>query len=319
MAEILLSDLTETSLTGNGVFDGLMRTVKLHLDEEYKNGRIRGQEFATVYLGAIQSVMDRSLQFLMDRQRADQEAQLLAAQVLHTNKQVEIADAEILIKQAQVDATLAEVAIAEAKLVNLPKEGALLDAQVAQMNAQTGKVAIEINRLNADIGLTNAQTSKVALDADMVAAQTANVEAELLGINAKTSLTNQQVTNAVTENTVLIAQECKLRAEFDHLAELRLKTAAETVLINQKRVTEQAQTSGTGVDADSVIGRQKALYAGQTAGFARDAEQKAAKLLVDTWNVRRTTNDGTDVNDSNMLGDPSIGRVINALLAGINA
>jgi hypothetical protein len=70
---------------------------------------------------------------------------------------------------------------------------------------------------------------------------------------------------------------------------------------------------------DSVVGRQKALYQAQTDGFTRDAEQKAAKLLVDTWSVRRTTDEGTVADGTNMLNDATVGRAITKLLDGVGA
>ena len=73
------------------------------------------------------------------------------------------------------------------------------------------------------------------------------------------------------------------------------------------------------MDDNSVIGKQKALYGAQTEGFTRDAEQKAAKLMVDSWNVRRTTDEGTVADSTNMLNDAAVGRAVNKLLSGVGA
>jgi len=97
-----------------------------------------------------------------------------------------------------------------------------------------------------------------------------------------------------------------------------LKIIAETAVLTQKKVTESAQTNSVGVDVDSVVGRQKALYQAQSDGYLRDAEQKTAKILVDTWNVRRTTDGGTIADSTNRLDDSTIGQAINQLLIGIN-
>jgi hypothetical protein len=129
----------------------------------------------------------------------------------------------------------------------------------------------------------------------------------------------QQKANAILEGNVLVAQECKLRAEFDLIVANKLKTQQETSLLAQKIVTERAQTLSTGVDADSVVGRQKELYSAQTAGFTRDSEQKAAKIMIDTWNVRRTTDEGTVASQTNRLQDADIGRVVSKLIEGIGA
>lgn len=207
-ALITLADLTTTTLNGTGVFDVLMRANKAHLDEEFTKGRIKGPEYATVYLGSLQAVLTASLQFLLQRDKVNQEVKLL----------------------------------------------------------------------------------------------------------------EQNTANAVIEGTVLTATECKLRAEFDVLMLTKDKTAQETNLLLQKVVTERAQVTSLGVDDDSVVGKQKALYSAQTAGFTRDAEQKAAKVMVDSWNVRRTTDEtGVDGNIDNMLNDVAVGRAVNKLLGGVGA
>lgn len=214
MALVPLSDLTQASLEGNGVFDVLMRATKAHLEGEFKANRIRGTEYSTVYLGALQQTMQTALAFLLQKQKADLEAQLMAKQI---------------------------------------------------------------------------------------------------------ELTNQQRINAEVEMTVLQAQKCKLDAEFDLLKEQVLKSGAETTLLTQKVVTERAQTMSVGVDADSVVGKQKNLYQAQTDGFKRDAEQKAAQLMVSSWNVRRTTDEGTVADGTNLLNDTTVGRAVSKMLAGVGA
>lgn len=216
-----IADLTQANLDGTGVFDVLMRANKAHLESEFAKGRIRGPEYATVYLGSLESVMATALQFLLQKDQAALQAQLIS-------KQIEKLDKEI----------------------------------------------------------------------DLVVQQTAN---------------------AAIEAEVLRGQKCKLDAEFDVLLQSKLKTAAEVTLLGQKTQTEKAQTMAIGVDADSVIGRQKALYAAQATGFERDAEQKVAKLMIDSWNVRRTTDEGTVADGTNMLYDPAVGRAVNKLLSGVNA
>lgn len=142
-------------------------------------------------------------------------------------------------------------------------------------------------------------------------------EAQLL--QKQIELTAQQTLNAVAEHDVLVAQKCKLDAEYDVLMETKLKTAQEVALLTQKVATERAQTQEIGVDENSVIGKQKLLYGAQTDGFKRDAEQKAAKVMVDSWNVRRTTDEGTVADGTNMLNDSAVGRAVTKLLSGVGA
>jgi hypothetical protein len=228
MTAVTTATLTDASIDGNGVFDVLMKATKAHLESEFQKNRIKGTEYAEVYLGALTQVMQTALQFVLTQQKVDLEAQLL-------QKQIQKADAEILQVQKQ------------------------------------------------------------------------------------TALLEQQRLNAITENTVLVAQECKLRAEYDLTLASITRTNEEVALLTQKTATERAQVTALGVDADSIVGRQKGLYLAQADGFKRDAEQKATKIMVDSWNVRRTTDEATVADSTNMLNDAAVGRAVTKLLTGVGA
>lgn len=225
---IPIGEFTESKVDGMGVFDLLMKANKAHLEEEFNKSRIRGPEYATVYLGMLESTMQNALAFFVQQRKLGLEAELLKIQ-----------------------------------------------KEIAQVELEKVRVELEIAQLNAE-----------------------KIPAEI---------------------AVLKAQKCKLDAEYDVLVGQKLKVVAETSLLNQKVNTEKAQTMGSVTDPDSVIGKQKTLYTAQADGFQRDAEQKAAQILISTWNARRTTDEGTEANDSNQLYDPTIGRAVGKLLGGINA
>lgn len=181
-----------------------------------------------------------------------------------------------------------------------------------QFLATARKIDLEALLLQAQIDLTNAQK-------DLVLAQLEGLDTEEALKQAQTALVAQQTLNAVQEGKNLVAQECLLKSQFNVSEANVLSTQAQTDLLKQKIVTEKAQTTELGVDDNSVIGKQKALYGAQKEGFARDAEQKAASTLIQTWNTQRMTDDGIQANATNMLNDVALGRVINKLLTGIGA
>lgn len=249
-ASIPTKELTESKLDGKGVFDELMRATKAHIHEEYTGGRLKGADYAQVYLSSVNAVLQQSMQFLLERERAYQQAELIKAQVVTESKQQALLDQQLLNAQAEED-------------------------------------------------LLKKQTDKVV---------------------GETALVAEQVLNAKRENELMQRQICKLEAEFDVLIETKAKTIAETTLLNQKKRTEEAQTNGSVASPDSVVGVQNALYVAQSEGYKRDAEQKAAKILVDAWSVARTTDEtGVGPNDANRLNDVNIGRAMNRLLTGVGA
>lgn len=275
--EIKVSDLTEATLVGDGVFDILMRATKAHLDEEYTKNRIKGPEYATVYLGSLNSVMDKALQFLLNKQKSQLEAELIGAQIRQT--------------EAQVTLTIAQAELARQQKLNAENEWLLLAEQRAKLVAETG----------------------------LIGQQEANLVATLPQIVEQTKLTEQQRLNAITEELMMHKQICKLEAEYDLTMEQKVKVSTETDLLGQKIQTEKAQTTGVGVAEDSVIGKQKKLYHAQADGFQRDAELKVAKVMVDSWNTRRMTDEGTVADGVNRLNDTNVGRAVNKLLTGVNA
>lgn len=221
MSAILTSALTDASLEGTGVFDVLMRANKAHLEAEFSKNRIKGPEYATVYLGALTQVLQVAASFTLAQFKAGLEADLITQQ----------------------------------------------------------------------IALATAQRELIV----------------------------QQTANALIEHDNLIKQGCVLASQFDLNMGQVARVAAETLLINQKMITEKAQTTAQSVDDSSVVGRQKLLYQAQTAGFARNSEQAATKLLIDTWSIRRTTDTGTLADGTNQLNDATIGRAVSKMLAGVGA
>lgn len=292
MTPILVTDLTQTLIDGTGIFDVLMRTNKLHLEEEFGKNRIKGTEYSTVYLGSLESAMRISLEFLLQKQKNFLESQLLEQQIIIAGVEVQKANAELAI-----------------------------------MTASLAKIPVEIAQIQAQTELIIQQKLKTIAEQALLSANLLKVPAEIRHLDSQTALTNQQVINTAAqaaniplEGTVLVGQKCKLDAEFDLAMATVLKTTAENALLVQKKATEVAQISNSGVDENSVIGRQKALYAAQTSGFSRDAEQKAAKIMIDTWSVRKTASpDDAGYNDTNRLGDGYIGSVVAKMISGVGA
>ena len=107
-------------------------------------------------------------------------------------------------------------------------------------------------------------------------------------INAQIELANKQIKLADKE-LEKADKEIELLDKQIQLQELNKE------LIAQKVKTEKAQIADTvdGVPVTGIIGAQIALYKQQKDGFIRDAEQKALKIISDTWITRKTVDDGT--------------------------
>ena len=257
--------------------------------------------------------------------------------LLYADEKVDDETYAKLLTQSFDDALKLSVSVTQQQQ-QIEKDLEVKDAQIAQTNQQILNLKSEKLRIDAQAAQINQEVLNLAKQGALIDAQTrvqvqqeANLAVQHSQVVAQTALIAQQTANALTENTTQVKQQCKLSAEFDVLMETKVKTATETSLLAQKVATEKAQITALGVDDNSVIGKQKLLYSAQTTGYQRDAEQKAAKLLVDTWTVRRTTDESTmagqaidpvtkqPVGIDNRLGDADIARVLNKLINGVGA
>ena len=380
-----VDELTEGTLTGKGVFDVLLQTLRLHLDREFNSNRITGTAYATVYSQAITAFLAQAAQYAISKAKLPLELQLLQEQITLTKEQQNklIAETSLVGKQElQVIQETSNLAITNTKLniekdklsyelaFVLPEEVTLIKRNQDQVVAQTDKVATDTVVTIKQGHLTDAQSCQVKAETNLVNAVVATkLPKEVAQIEAQTSLLSYDLTDIkpteknnlintglnITAQTSLLAYDLTniKPVEKDNLVSTGLSinaqtaqntaqtaqityttsyvlpsqvsltnaqtdsAAAQTALYEQKTVTELAQTTTTPASG-SVMGVQNDLMATQKASYLRDAEQKAAKMLIDTWNIRMNTHPtDTNFNDSNKLADGYIGSAVGKMLNGI--
>ena len=405
-----IQELTTKQLNGTGVFDVLMSTSSIHIKEEYDKGRIRGQEYAQVYLGAMQAVLATSVEYLnrsklLGIEIANQEKQglLIEAQTALTEAQANQVIQETTLKlPAEIANINASTALSDAnkdrvveELTLIPLQGNLLTAQTTQVGAETtltnkrvdqltqelAKIPVEVQLLESQVLTQNAQNQLIAAQTEGVTLQNTKVPKEILLLDKQAlqadgsiALTTAQKEQIVAETTTRLPVEVQnlvkqveqtkrypydieeiqarianmtkqtLIAEKDielkegqlslqekqlllaqaELAvkqqELQVQLAAidsqraQAQLYTQKVQTEKAQTEGTIAQPGSVLGANVAVLMAQADGYKSDKLQKAAKILVDTWNVRRNSDDGTEANVANQLHDANVGVTVKGML-----
>lgn len=237
---VVIDDLTVKTLSGTGVLDVMLQTMRVHLTDQFEKERIQGTEYATVYLGAYQSTLEAAINFLLAKQKQGLELQSLTAQI------------------------------------------SLAEAQEAQIRDQMQKTPYEIQLLQKQIELADKQVEQADRQLDLLDAQ---IQVQL--------------------------------KQLDLLAEQVEQAKAQTEYYAQRTITEKAQTESGIAATGSVIGTQVSLMNAQKDGYTRNAEQQATQILVNTWNVRRQTDEDTSANSTNLLDDATVGKSIQALLAGI--
>ena len=175
---------------------------------------------------------------------------------------------------------------------------------------QTDYGQVYVSALNNTLG----QAIQFLLTKDQAALQAATLAAQYEKIALEKQILELQKQQLTLQLAQLEQQTLLIQSQI-------LTDAAQRGLIEQKTVTEVAQTQDTPTSNISagysgVVGKQNALYAAQTTGFTRDAEQKAAKLALDILATQLSTDDSMTVENTNMH-PAAIGALVQKLATGI--
>lgn len=176
-----------------------------------------------------------------------------------------------------------EKPLADQRLINLT-------AELPNIELQDDLTQANINRIDAETVNTEAQLPSINLTDE-------KIQAEINLLGSQQDKVDQDRDNSVLEGNLIskrIRTECaNTENQFEDgepilglVGAQRDKIYAEESLINQKTVTESAQTVSDAAGSNSIVGRQLSLYAAQTKGYAVDQRVKIAKLYADAANVQ---------------------------------
>lgn len=212
---------------------------------------------------------------------------------------------------------------------NITKQqyASMYSGALASTMSEASKYVLSYMTTNQQIKLLDWQIKEAENRASLVAEQ-------ILQLKEQTSLISKQIELAELEKSIKVAQEDQILKET-LLTEARTitegynatltnnnasRTSSEKAVLDQKLLTEQAQIKDSinGVDVAGIIGRQRSLYENQAEGYIRDAEQKAAKIFMDSFNTRTSieTTEATEPSDATLTGI-QIKSVLNQLRKGV--
>ena len=130
---------------GTAVFDVLVHMVNENLKIQYDEGRIKATDYAEAYIAGLQTCITEAMKFIMQKDIANEEARLKAAQAnavpLQTAKEIDL-------KQAQINTANEEKRLKAAQADSYPAQStadlAVKTAQVELYNKQ--KAGFDDNR-----------------------------------------------------------------------------------------------------------------------------------------------------------------------------
>lgn len=276
---------------------------------------------------------------LLDHQAeiAIKDAQLKFAQIAQTQAQTELTEQQTKSAEAEAHKIPVEISLLRS---NLELAGVEKDLRIAQVGlAETekdiavynlaNKTPVEVELLQAQtdnaqsqIALTEAQVVKITEENKVIPYNIERIQAEIANMTRQSDILEKELEIKISSLTLQDKQILLADAELEvRKLELDVKRAevesaqAQAQLYAAKVLTENAQTMDA-AHPNSVLGSNIAVLRAQAAGYARDAEQKAAKILVDAWNVQRNTDESVIPNADNLLYDQSIGKAVGAMLRG---
>lgn len=287
-----INELTQGTVHGTGVFDVLMQAVKSHLKGEFEADRIRGTDYANAMAVSIGQVLSESTQYATQRAKLETELKILDAQLLDIKAGTKIKDVEFDIQEFNRD-------------FKLPKELELMEKDLL----------LKENQLELGNKELLVKQSQIELAAKELLVKQNQID---LGIK---ELVIKEAQLGIAQKELLIKAEQLLITKY----ELQYKLPADVGLIiaqdelyTQKTITEKAQVDKSVVGPGSVIDTNNKLLVEQSKVYLRNAEQTAAKMLIDTWNVRHSSDpEGNLENAANKLTDVDIGNAITRMNNGL--
>lgn len=137
--EINLSSITNgkvvtaggvTEWKGTGVFDKLIEVVNKNIKIQYDEGKIKGTEYANVYLGSMQAVLQQSVEYILKEK-------LIEVQIQNELKNLEL-------KEEQLALAVEQRKISYVERVAKDKEAAKLGMDLVMKNTNVMPDAVYV-------------------------------------------------------------------------------------------------------------------------------------------------------------------------------
>lgn len=186
MADIDITQLTNATAIndGTGIFDVLVQAVERRIEAQFTEGRITGADYANVYLGSMQSVLQQSMQFLLQEQQSGLQADQIRSA---TEDQRSLTEAQ-LEKQwgydVTRDGTTGDI------ILGASTNTGIIDEQLETQKRQTDQAVGQTAKSYAEVALIGQkQESELAQTSDptggILLAQKNLYEAQIIGFKGK--------------------------------------------------------------------------------------------------------------------------------------
>ena len=252
--EINIADLTNGAIVnqewqGIGVFDTLIAAVNKNIEIQFNKGRITGSNYADVYLGSMQAVLQQSVEFLL---RKD----LTEAQIDSEMKNIELKTAQLA---AERNKTEAELEKQWGYDVTRDANGELV------LGTSTGN-----GKVDKDIEATIRQT--LAIDEEIALKERQIVDQELTSAKQRTILDTEEQAKQYEADYLQPAQLAQLQKQTDVVEREMVEKELTGVVQRQATQDEIALKERQVVDQELTSAKQRTLL---------DTQEQAEQYKVD--------------------------------------
>ena len=233
-----IEDFTKVDIKGDGVFDKLLQTFRIHLQEEFDKNRIVGKQYSDAFIQGYLGIERDAIELMLAKEKQALEIKLLESQIAGQEKQNQLIDAQIAgIVLDNVAKDFNNTKMLPEQLAQIIKENDILDvdrqtkgynldfilpaqlqnmlAEKLQTEAQTGLIGS--NKLNVDKDtavkdyqlkfMMPKELERVTAEVGLSQANKSKVEYEVA------SLLPAQLQNMTKQNSLLDAQAARTNAE----------------------------------------------------------------------------------------------------------
>lgn len=228
-----VSDLTNGSVDGPGVFDALMRGFKAHLEVEFEAGRITGDDYTKAYIALTESAMSQGVAFLLQKDQSFWQAQMIQVQAFSARVDLEIAKVRMAESQYAASTQKSNYALVKMQIANADNEYCISKFNLEQIlpTQQAGQVTANSTATYNLSNILPKQAENLTYQGNMLKEQTEAQRAQTLD----TRLDGAAVVGVLGKQKQLYAQQI---TSYQRDAELKAARIWSDAWITQKTIDE---------------------------------------------------------------------------------
>lgn len=306
-------DITDTTVTGAGYFDQMMRSAKGHLEQEYNKNRINKNDYAEVYLGMMKSVLGESIRFALGKAKTEAETDKVLKDIELTEAQRQLLLCEeakcreeilgITARTAQTYKTIEDISknievknkdmeFKDKQMWLMDKDGLIKDQELLVMiqkvihsQHENALILKQIEKLDVDIIKELKEVEYITQDILYLQAKIIKMQKDSLLVDKQIELMSEEILKAKQEVLLMQQRILLMQAEI-------IKMQNEATLTAQRILLIQAQIAktikdGNLVDKEILLAIEKIkLIQAQIDKMLSDAELIAQQVLTEKENTK---------------------------------